>query len=168
MPHLPSSPSFGSISVMSRLFCAVLVAAALAGCVGSSRIGGASRPVEAVPTFPASPQTQSGTTNQNDVVTESAPANGIVAEPLSVPSAPGRTKIALILPLSAAGTTGIAGLSLKNAAEMATAEYKGATVDLVFKDDKGTPEGARIAVKEALAEGASAMIGPLQIGRAHV
>jgi ABC-type branched-subunit amino acid transport system substrate-binding protein len=161
MPSIPSYHSFGSMKLFSRTLCAVILAAALAGCVGSYRIGGASRPVEAVPTFPDPSAAAPGTTNQNDIVTDIAPADGIVAEPLPVPSASGRTKIALILPLSAAGTTGVAGLSLKNAAEMATAEYKGATVDLIFKDDKGTPEGARIAVKEALAEGASAMIGPL-------
>ena len=161
MPNIPSYHSFGSMKLFSRILCAVILAAALAGCVGSNRIGGASRPVEAVPTFPDPSAAAPGTTNQNDIVTDIAPADGIVAEPLPVPSASGRTKIALILPLSAAGTTGVAGLSLKNAAEMATAEYKGATVDLIFKDDKGTPEGARIAVKEALAEGASAMIGPL-------
>jgi ABC-type branched-subunit amino acid transport system substrate-binding protein len=67
----------------------------------------------------------------------------------------------LLLPLSAQGTTGNVAQSLKNAADMAMAEFSGASIDLVVKDERGTPDGAREAAKQAMAEGASAIIGPL-------
>ena len=69
--------------------------------------------------------------------------------------------MALLLPLSASGATGNAAQSLKNAADMAMAEFSGANIDLVVKDDRGTPDGAREAAKQAISEGASAFIGPL-------
>ena len=69
--------------------------------------------------------------------------------------------MALLLPLSAKGTTGNVAQSLKNAADMAMAEFSGASIDLVVKDERGTPDGAREAAKQAVAEGASAIIGPL-------
>ena len=146
MPSIPSYHSFGSMKLFSRILCAVILAAALAGCVGSNRIGGASRPVEAVPTFPDPSAAAPGTTNQNDIVTDIAPADGIVAEPLPVPSASGRTKIALILPLSAAGTTGVAGLSLKNAAEMASPP-----IEFQWKQKGPTNEEQGRAIKRLVA-----------------
>src|SRR5581483_9043145 len=47
----------------------------------------------------------------------------------------GQIKVALILPLSAAGNLGAAALSLKNAAEMALAEINNPNIQLLIKDD---------------------------------
>ncbi len=77
------------------------------------------------------------------------------------PVIPGKVRVALILPLSAGGNTGAVATSLKNAAEMAVAEFNGSVVQLLPKDDKGTAEGARQAAEEALAEGAEVILGPL-------
>jgi branched-chain amino acid transport system substrate-binding protein len=73
----------------------------------------------------------------------------------------GQVKVAVILPLSAAGNAGLAGQAMRNAAEMAFAEFNATNVQLLMKDDAGTPEGARVAAEQALNEGAEIIVGPL-------
>ncbi|HEY0300829.1 MAG TPA: penicillin-binding protein activator [Rhizomicrobium sp.] len=73
----------------------------------------------------------------------------------------GQIRVALILPLSAPGNAGIAALSMKNAAEMALAEFKEPNVQLLVKDDAGTPQGAQGAAQQSIDEGAEMIIGPL-------
>lgn len=72
----------------------------------------------------------------------------------------GPTRIALILPLSSANGS-VPARSMRNAAEMAIAEFNSTDITILVKDDKGTPEGAQAAAREALAEGAEAILGPL-------
>ena len=76
-------------------------------------------------------------------------------------SAPGQVRVGLILPLSAQGNAGVAAASMKNAADMALAEFKNPNIQLLVKDDGGTPQGAQAAAQQALAEGAEIIIGPL-------
>ena len=73
----------------------------------------------------------------------------------------GEVKAGLILPLSAAGNAGVAGQSMRNAAEMAVAEFNNPNVQLLLKDDGGTAEAARLAAQQALDEGAEIILGPL-------
>ncbi len=73
----------------------------------------------------------------------------------------GKVRVGLILPLTAEGQGAVVGNSLKNAAEMALAEFPGADLTLLVKDDRGTPDGAQAAAQEALREGAELIIGPL-------
>jgi len=74
----------------------------------------------------------------------------------------GQVKVAVILPLSAPGNAGLAGQAMRNAAEMAFAEFNAnANMQLLMKDDAGTPEGARAAAEQALNEGAEIIVGPL-------
>lgn len=73
----------------------------------------------------------------------------------------GKVKVGLILPLTAEGQGAVVGNSLRNAAEMALAEFPNADLTLLVKDDRGTPEGAQAAAQEALSEGAELIIGPL-------
>ena len=77
------------------------------------------------------------------------------------PIGAGQIRVALILPLSAPGNAGIAALSMKNAADMALAEFKEPNVQLLVKDDAGTPQGAQGAAQQAIDEGAEMIIGPL-------
>jgi branched-chain amino acid transport system substrate-binding protein len=70
-------------------------------------------------------------------------------------------KVALILPISAAGHPGLIGKSLKQAAELALFERDNPTLQLIVKDDKGTPEGAKAAAEEAVKAGAALILGPL-------
>ncbi len=74
----------------------------------------------------------------------------------------GQVKVAVILPLSAAGNAGLAGQAMRNAAEMAFAEFNAnGNIQLLMKDDAGTPDGARAAAEQALNEGAEIIVGPL-------
>jgi len=73
----------------------------------------------------------------------------------------GQVKAALILPLSAPGNAGIAGQAMRNAADMALAEFNAPNVQLLVKDDAGSAEGARQAAQQALNEGAEIILGPL-------
>jgi branched-chain amino acid transport system substrate-binding protein len=73
----------------------------------------------------------------------------------------GQVRVGLILPLSAQGNAGIAAQSMKNAAEMALAEFKEPNIQLLVKDDAGTPQGAQQGAQQALDEGAEIIVGPL-------
>src|SRR4029078_9201415 len=73
----------------------------------------------------------------------------------------GQVKVGLILPLSASGNAGVAAQSMKNAAEMALAEFQNPNAHLLIKDDGGTPQGAQQGTQQALAEGAEIILGPL-------
>jgi len=73
----------------------------------------------------------------------------------------GQVRIALILPLTAQGNAGLAAQSMKNAAEIALAEFKLSNVQLLVKDDGGSPQGAQSAAQQAISEGAEIIVGPL-------
>jgi ABC-type branched-subunit amino acid transport system substrate-binding protein len=79
----------------------------------------------------------------------------------SAPAADGQVRIGLVLPMTAQGNAGLAAQSMKNAAEMALAEFKVTNVQLLVKDDGGSPQGAQNAAQQAIAEGAEIIIGPL-------
>ncbi|HEY4143130.1 MAG TPA: penicillin-binding protein activator [Pseudolabrys sp.] len=83
---------------------------------------------------------------------EAAPASNIGA---------GQIRVGLILPLSAQGNAGIAAQSMKNAAELALNEFKDPNIQLLVKDDTGTPQGAQLAAQQAIDEGAELIVGPL-------
>ncbi|MPZ58885.1 MAG: ABC transporter substrate-binding protein [Rhizobiales bacterium] len=88
---------------------------------------------------------------------------GQPAQPAAAPGAlgTGQIRVGLILPLSASGNAGLAAQSMKNAAEMALAEFKNPDVQLLLKDDTGTAPGAQSAAQQAVGEGAELILGPL-------
>jgi hypothetical protein len=73
----------------------------------------------------------------------------------------GSVKVALLLPLSAAGSAGAHATALKQAAELALFEFNNPDIVLVPKDTRGTAAGATAAAQQAIAEGAELIIGPL-------
>ena len=73
----------------------------------------------------------------------------------------GQVKVGLILPVSAAGNAGVAAQSMRNAAEMALAEFQNPNIQLLIKDDGGSPQGAQQGAQQALDEGAEIILGPL-------
>jgi ABC-type branched-subunit amino acid transport system substrate-binding protein len=73
----------------------------------------------------------------------------------------GNVKVAVILPLSAGGNAGVAAQSMKNASEMALSEFLNPNLQLLIKDDAGSPQGAQQAAQQALDEGAEIILGPL-------
>ncbi|MGI8525809.1 MAG: penicillin-binding protein activator [Pseudolabrys sp.] len=118
-----------------RLALTMLAAAALAAC--TSTFDSTSQPI-----VPGPPLAQT-----------EAPPGSLIGT--------GQTRVALILPLSAAGNAGVAALSMKNAAEMALAEFKNPDIQLLVKDDGGTPQGAQLGAQQVLGEGAQIIGGPL-------
>jgi branched-chain amino acid transport system substrate-binding protein len=73
----------------------------------------------------------------------------------------GKVKAGLILPLSASGNATVAAQSMRNAAEMALAEFNNPDLQLLVKDDGGSAAGAQQAAQQALDEGAEIILGPL-------
>jgi branched-chain amino acid transport system substrate-binding protein len=134
-------PVKGSAALPTRRrSLAGLMAAAgalLAGCSGNSSY------FSSLPSFSSTPQAQS-------------------AQPVAEATiGTGQVKAALILPLSAGANAGLAGQAMRNAAEMALAEFNSPNIQLLVKDDGGTAEGARQAAQQALDEGAEIIVGPL-------
>src|ERR1700753_1365844 len=91
----------------------------------------------------------------------SAPA-GPAQQPLVAGN--GQVKVGLILPLSASGNAGVAAQSMKNAAEMALAEFQNPNIQILIKDDGGSPSGAQAGAQQAVDEGAEILLGPLFAG----
>src|SRR3974390_113328 len=81
--------------------------------------------------------------------------------PLGSTLGTGQVKAGLILPLSAPGNAGVAGQAMRNAAEMAVAEFNSPNIQLLVKDDGGTAEAARTGAQQAIDEGAEIILGPL-------
>jgi branched-chain amino acid transport system substrate-binding protein len=82
----------------------------------------------------------------------------------SGPSGPigaGQVKVGLVLPLTAAGNAAVAAQAMKNAAEMAMAEFNNPNIQLLVKDDAGTAPGAQLATQQAINDGAEIILGPL-------
>jgi ABC-type branched-subunit amino acid transport system substrate-binding protein len=93
-------------------------------------------------------------------------SGGPEAGPAGPPQQPqavgtGQVKVGLVLPLSASGNAGVAALSMKNAAEMALAEFQNPNIQLLIKDDSGSAQGAQQGTQQALDEGAEIILGPL-------
>jgi ABC-type branched-subunit amino acid transport system substrate-binding protein len=101
---------------------------------------------------------QSLSSFSNPFSSQAGPA-GPPQQPLAVGN--GQVKVGLILPLSAAGNAGVAAQSMKNAAEMALAEFQNPNIQLLIKDDGGNPQGAGQGTQQALDEGAEIILGPL-------
>jgi ABC-type branched-subunit amino acid transport system substrate-binding protein len=84
---------------------------------------------------------------------------GPTQQPLAVGT--GQVKVGLLLPLSASGNAAVAAQSMKNAAEMALAEFQNPNIQLLIKDDAGSPQGAQQGAQQAIDEGSEIILGPL-------
>ncbi len=120
----------------------MLGATALSGC------GGANKPTTTAtantpPPFTA-PQLPSG------------PAPGAATTP---PSADGKVRVAILLPLS--GDSKEVGQGMLDAAQMALFDLGKKNIVLLPIDSGGTPEQASDAVRNALGQGAQIILGPL-------
>lgn len=71
----------------------------------------------------------------------------------------GSVKVALVVPLSGQGA-GL-GAAMRNAAELAMEEFQQPDLQVLVRDDRGTPDGAREATTAVIAEGAELVLGPL-------
>lgn len=84
---------------------------------------------------------------------------GVKGAELTRQAATGR-KVALLLPLSAAGETKRIAQAMKQAAELALTD-SGGGLTLITKDSGGAPGMAQAAAQAALNEGAEIILGPL-------
>ena len=100
-----------------------------------------------------------GTADQFTTTTPPPEIAAAAAAPTAIGQ--GQIRVGLILPLSAPGNAGLAAQSMKNAAELALAEFKQPNIQLLVKDDAGNPQTAQAAAQQAIAEGAEIIVGPL-------
>ena len=90
-----------------------------------------------------------------------APGGGGNGPVPGITGSTGTVKVALLLPITASGSTPAVAKALKQAAELALFDFDNPNVSLIPKDTKGTAEGARLAAESALQDGAELIIGPL-------
>lgn len=81
-----------------------------------------------------------------------APADGMPQKPV---------RIGMVLPLSGFGPQAVTAKGMKQAGELALFELDNPLVQLIVKDDRGTPRGAAEAAEEAIRDGAEVIVGPL-------
>src|SRR5207344_2469169 len=122
------------LTAMAAIAGAIVSGAVLSGCTGSTTPSDLFSGLSTPAPAPAQPASAIGT---------------------------GRVKVGLILPLSGSGNAAVAAQSMKNAAEMALAEFNNPDLQLLVKDDAGTAPGAQQAAQQALDEGAEIILGPL-------
>ncbi len=91
--------------------------------------------------------------------TPQAPANAPV--PPAVTIGTGQVKVGLILPLTAGGNAGLAGQAMRNAADMAVAEFTAPNIQVLVEDDGGNADAAGRVAQQALDQGATIILGPL-------
>jgi ABC-type branched-subunit amino acid transport system substrate-binding protein len=95
------------------------------------------------------------------VVACGAPGGGGGGPGPAITGATGNVKVAVLLPITASGSTPAVAKALKQAAELALFDFDNPNVTLIPKDTKGSPDGARLAAESALRDGAELIIGPL-------
>lgn len=145
---------------------ALMASLMLAGCVGSGSMLPPRSVGRTAAAAPPPPQVEE--IDPGPAVGSITPTPPIASAPLAVPGGTtvgnGPVRVALILPLTGQGQSAVAAQSLKNAADLALSEAQGTDITLMVKDDRGTPEGAREAASQAVAEGAELILGPLFAG----
>lgn len=79
----------------------------------------------------------------------------------TAPAKPRPIKVALLLPLAGFGEAAVVAKAMKQAAELALFAQNDPSIQLIVKDDGGTPDRARQAAEAAIADGAGTILGPL-------
>ena len=97
-----------------------------------------------------------GTADQRAAAVQPA-APGITGETIG----DGETRVALLLPKSAAGNGGATATAFRNAAELAIRDFPNAGIQIAVYDTGGAPAGAQLAASAALGEGAEMILGPV-------
>ncbi len=94
-----------------------------------------------------------------------APSAALEPAPVAAASGPtlgnGPVLVALLLPLTGPAGGVTVAASMRNAAELALAEFQNPDLTILVKDDRGPADGAREATAEAIAAGAELIVGPL-------
>ncbi len=136
MPQMRRSSKIAPLlSVLTATVSAIALAGALAGCG----------------------QTLSTVTANTASITPSAPP---AAKPV-VDEKTRTVRIALLLPTGGYGEAAQIARGMKQAAELALFDANNPAIQLIPKDDGGTPQGAAKAAEAAIGEGAEIILGPL-------
>lgn len=120
----------------------------LSACVGSN--GGYRGPVASRPVPPA---TQLPNDLDAPATVQDSPMTAQMAQNLPT------VKVGILLPLS--GQHQALGNAMLNAAQMALFDVGHSNLELIPRDTKGTPDGARAAAKSAVDSGAQLVLGPI-------
>ncbi len=150
-----------------RAAVAVLVAGALAlsSCVGSGPTRQSRKASKPAQRPVASQPVDHADMGPEGMYAGEAPLGG----PISSPSGGGTigngpVKVALLLPLTGSAQGAMVAQSMRDAADLALAEFQSSDLTILVKDARGTPEGAQAAASQAIAEGAQLIMGPLFAG----
>jgi outer membrane PBP1 activator LpoA protein len=133
---------------MGKTAAGLLTLALLAGCATQPTV---TAPPPQAQAPQVAPQAQPQATQP---VPEAAPA----AAPVPVP-ADETVRVALLLPLS--GKAASLGEAMQQAAQMALFDTADTHFQLLIRDTRSTPEGSVAAAQDALAAGATLLIGPV-------
>jgi len=120
----------------------------LAACAGPS-----------VPKAPTEAQAEPPPAALEPDITVASEEPFVAAEPIRQVEIGGPVKVGLLLPLS--GRYARLGETLSNAAQLAVFDVADDRFTLLIKDTGGTPLGAQQAARDAIAEGARLLIGPV-------
>ncbi len=105
-------------------------------------------------------------TNQSPAQQTDSATPGTASADLSPATGPAKrqrepVKVGLLLPLSGQGQTAVLAEMMKKAAELAITDHDATHVQLLVRDDQGTPEVAKTASEELIGNGAEIILGPL-------
>lgn len=103
---------------------------------------------------PASPAPSETPKPQMQASAAASPANST-----TIPAGLGKTKVAILLPLS--GKNAALGQAMLNAAQMAVFDMSVGSFELMPRDTDGSEASATAAARDAVASGAQLLIGPL-------
>lgn len=104
--------------------------------------------------------TITGSSSSTQASRPAAPPPAVAQAPQPAPAPqPATIKAAILLPLS--GPQAEVGAQLLNAAQTAVFDTAGDDFELLPRDTRGTPQGAAQAARQALADGAKVILGPL-------
>ncbi|ASG19471.1 penicillin-binding protein activator [Nitrospirillum viridazoti] len=150
-----SATTAAARTAATLLTLALLAGALLAGCASQPTV---TAPPRAAQAPQQSPQQATGP-QAAQPQPETAPAQAEAAPaPATVP-ADETVRVALLLPLS--GKAASLGEAMQQAAQMALFDTADSHFQLLIRDTKSTPEGALAAAQDALAAGATLLIGPV-------
>lgn len=135
------------------LFCVLLTSLALSGCVSSG--GYNTQPWKQS----SQPNEQTAAQTPNDLSIAAVEQQALGAQNQGQGNALPPVKVAILLPLS--GQHSKLGQAMLNAAQIALFDVGYDNFELLPKDTKGTPDGARNAARSALQDGAKLVLGPV-------
>lgn len=143
MPHRVNELFNSSVGRLLRVGRRAIAVAAFVSCAGMA-VSGCATNLGAPPLTPGV-----------------ADGSAVGEDPQRSPKRASPVTIAMLLPQQGFGQAALVGKGMKQAGEMALFESGNPAVQLIVKNDNGSPQGAAAAAREALEAGAEIIVGPL-------